>query len=397
MDALVVDCGRLVLPDGEAAAQRVLITQGKIQAIGAHLDAPPGAGYVDARAHTVAPGFVDIHVHGAAGVDTMDATPEALARMARFFAQHGVTAFLPTTMTAPDEAIDAVLVAVRAAQQQPPLGARILGVHLEGPFIAPSRAGAQPAVHIRPPTPASYRPWLSHGVVRLITLAPELEGSEALIADCVAHNIAIALGHSDATFEQALRAFGLGVTQLTHTFNAMRGLHHREPGPIGAALLHKGVFLQVIADGIHVHPAVLRLLYQCFGADRIAAITDAMSATGVGDGVFKLGGQDVFVTDGVARLKDGALAGSTLTMDQAFRTLLSATGCTLAEAARMCATTPARALGLSNKGQVAVGCDGDLVLLDERLSVKGVIVEGRPLNLHHSRDERLQGDVGLRP
>lgn len=390
MDALVVDCGRLLLPEGEARDQRLLIVQGKIQAIAAHLDAPSNARYLDARRWIVAPGFVDIHVHGAVGADTMDASQEALSRMAAFFARHGVTAFLPTTMTASDDAIQNALLAVRVAQQRRPFGERILGVHLEGPFIAPSRAGAQPTTAIRLPSPESYRLWLSQGVVQLITLAPEIEGCSALIAECVAQNISVALGHSEATFEQTLRAFDLGVNQLTHTFNAMRGLHHREPGPIGAALMRESVYLQVIADGVHVHPAMLRLLYRCFGADRLVVITDAMSATGVGDGVFKLGGQDVFVKGGVARLRDGALAGSTLTMDQAFRTMLSATGCTLAEAARMCATTPARAIGLTHKGQIALGCDADLVLLDEHLSVKGVLVKGEVVELDRSWTERLQ-------
>ncbi len=356
---MLIDCGSLVTYDRIEHDRRVLIEDGRICAIKAHMDAPADAIVLDARDRIVVPGFVDIHVHGAMDADTMDATPEALQTMARFFAVHGVTGFLPTTMTAPRELISAAIESIKraAAESHPgdgPVSARILGAHI------PRQRGAQPAAFMRPADPAEYRPWFESGVVRLITVAPEVGGVMQLIEDAQRSGVTVAIGHTDASYEQAQAAFAAGANQATHTYNAMRGLHHREPGALGAVLTNDATFAQLICDNVHVHPAAASVLYKGKGADRLALITDAMEATGLGDGEFTLGGQQVTVREGIARLDDGALAGSTLTMDAAFRNIIAATGCSLVEAARMCSGTPARAVGLGDrKGRIAPGYDAE--------------------------------------
>jgi len=380
---VVMDCGWLLLGGRIERQRRMLIEGGKIRAIAAHMDAPAGAAMIDAHEHLVLPGFIDIHAHGAMGADAMEARPEALRIMARFFAAHGVTGFLPTTMAASRDRILAAVESVGralagAVAAQGPASARILGVHVEGPYINPKQHGAQPPEFMRPADPDEYWSWFGSGVVKLVTVAPEVAGVMRLIEDAQRVGIAVALGHTDATYAQAQAAFAAGANQATHTFNAMRGLHHREPGALGAVLANDAVYAQLICDNTHVHPAAMAVLYKCKGAGRLAVITDAMQATGLGDGDFTLGGQPVVVRQGVARLADGALAGSTLTMDVAFRNIMAATGCTLAEASQMCSHTPACAIGMGDrKGKIAPGYDADLIILDRDLRVVRTIVGGQ--------------------
>lgn len=381
--ALAIDCGQIAVGDRIERDLRVLVDGDRIAEIAAHIDAPPGAQVIDAREGIVLPGFIDIHVHGAMDVDTMDGTPDSLRAMARFYAAHGVTAFLPTTMTATRASIDAAIDAAAAAMDAPPPAAdepaaAILGAHVEGPFINPKQRGAQDAALMRPADPAEYLPWFERGAVKLITVAPEMPGCMQLIADATRHGVAVAIGHTDATFDQAQAAFAAGANQATHTYNAMRGLHHREPGALGAVMVNPAVTAQLIADNVHVHPAAMQALYLLKGSDKIALITDAMEATGLGDGDFTLGTFDVFVREGVARLAGGALAGSTLTMDAALRNIIAATGCSLAAAARMASAAPAAAIGVADrKGRLAPGYDADLVVLDRDLRVARTIVAGR--------------------
>ena len=380
---LLIRCGQLVLPTAIAHNQCVFIQAGVIQEIAAHFDAPADTKIVDASNKIVLPGFIDTHVHGAMGADTMDATPEALRTMARFYAQHGVTGFLPTTMTATREEIDLAVENVAKAQawhvSKPPEGlAQILGVHIEGPYVNPRQCGAQPPQFMRPADPDEYRQWFATGAVRLITLAPEMgEANLKLIEYAITQNCAVAVGHTDATYDQTQRAFTLGANQATHTFNAMRPLRQREPGVVGGVLNNPAVFAQLIADNWHVHPATMNVLYKCKGADKIAVITDAMEATGLGDGEFKLGAHAVFVRNGKAKLKDGTLAGSLSTMDVCLQNVMAATGCSLVEASRMCSHTPALSIGLGQrKGRVAQGYDADLTILDADLNVIQTIVSG---------------------
>lgn len=342
---------------------------------------PPDQGdaeRIDAAGLWVVPGFVDIHIHGAAGHDTMDATPEALAGMARFLARHGVTGFLPTTVAAATEDILAAVKNVAACQKQDLDGARILGVHLEGPYLNPGRPGAQPAVHIRPADRAEYERFFAWGNVRCITLAPEMPGCRDLIAYAVERGAAAAVGHSAATYEEVLEAVALGLSQASHTFNAMPPLHHRRPGVVGAVLTCDELLAQVIADLVHLHPATVKLLVRAKGIRRTILVSDAIRATGLPDGLYELGGQPVRVREGIARLEpDGSLAGSTLTLDRALANVMAAAGISSAEALPAATAVPAASIGLADAcGTLAPGRWADLVLLDASLQVHLTMVGG---------------------
>lgn len=332
--------------------------------------------FFDATGYTTLPGFIDVHVHGGAGHDTMDATPEALAAMSHFFAQHGVTAFLPTTITAPHAEIRQAVANV-AATGAVESGARLLGVHVEGPYISPHYPGAQPASAIRPPNVNEFRELVAAGPMRMITLAPEEAGADELIALALEHDIVVVWGHTNATYEACVQAAQAGVTQATHTYNAMSGLHHRKPGVLGATLTLDTVYAQLIADKIHVHPAAMQVLARCKGIDRTILITDAMRAAGLSPGEYDLGGQTVTVADGACRLADGTLAGSILTMDQALKNFIAATGLSLAAAWPVTSRTPAASLGLGHElGMIAGNFLGDLILLDDNLTVVTTVVAG---------------------
>lgn len=365
------------------------IRRGRLVALNAS-GTDAGQPTLDASGCTILPGFIDLHVHGGAGHDTMDATPTALAAMCDFFAQHGVTAFLPTTMTAPHEDIRRAVAAVEDLSAQPPTGARMLGVHVEGPYISPVYPGAQPASFIRSPNLVEFAELLAAGPVHMITLAPEVRGADALIAAAQTAGVIAVWGHTNATYEECVRAAGLGMTQATHTYNAMSPLHHRKPGALGASLLLDTIYAQLIADNIHVHPGAMALLARCKGIERTVLITDAMRATGLPDGAYELGGQGVTVENGACRLADGTLAGSILTMDQALVNFMAATGLGLAAAWPVTSRTPAQALGRAGEfGALALGYQGDLVLLDADLAVVATVVEGEVVYLRDAG--RLSG------
>ena len=333
---------------------------------------------LDAQGCTILPGFIDVHVHGGAGFDTMDASVEALTTMARFFAQHGVTTFLPTTMTAPHPAILQAIAAVARQPAQALDGARIIGVHVEGPYISPKFPGAQPAIYIRQPSLDEFDALVAAGPVRMITLAPEEPGAAGLIAAALQHNVVAVLGHTNATYAECETAFAAGVTQATHTYNAMSALHHRYPGTLGAVLSNDAIYAQLIADTIHVHPAAIKILARCKGVQRTILITDAIRATGLADGKYDLGGQMVTVQGAICTLADGTLAGSVLTMERALANFMAATGLSLAEAWPTTSRTPAASLGLDGvTGSIVPGYWADLVLLDNALQVVATIVAGR--------------------
>jgi N-acetylglucosamine-6-phosphate deacetylase len=338
--------------------------------------------HLDGTGCIVLPGFIDLHIHGSAGHDTMDATAESLPAISAFLARHGVTSFTPTTMTAPHPPTLAAVQNVAAALAQPMPGAAILGVHLEGPYISPRFPGAQEKSNIRAANLDEFAELLAAGPVKLITLAPEELGADALMDAALAAGVKVIIGHSAATYQQAVAAFDRGVSQATHTFNAMTGLHHRQPGVVGAVLSDDRIFAQLIADTIHVHPAVTNVLARCKGPDRLLLITDAIRATGLADGKYELGGQPVFVGDGQCRLADGTLAGSILTMDAALRHFLAATDWSLEKAWPVTSRTPAAALGIGHEyGSIAPGYRADLVLLDDALDVVATVVGGRMVYL----------------
>ncbi len=330
----------------------------------------------------IVPGFIDVHVHGGYGSDFMEATPEAFDTITRFHGQHGTTSMLATTMTAPKSDIDAVLqTTADYMASAPAAGARLLGVHLEGPFISPHWPGAQNPNHIVPPNLSWVREWTETytNLIRQLTLAPEIEGADELIAYLHRLGVNVAAGHTDACFDQIITAVEHGLSQAVHTFNAMTGLHHREPGVAGATLTDPRIVAEVIADGVHVHPAVVKLLTMTKTDGNLVLITDAMAAAGLGDGQYSLGGLQVTVQNQVARLSDsGALAGSTLTMIDAFRFMVQQVGLSVPQASRLASANAARQLGIDGSyGTIRPGASADLVLLDRALNIVAVYRDGQ--------------------
>ncbi len=356
----------------------LLISAGKISALG-HRQAPPidGAVQIDASGHTLLPGFIDLHVHGGAGGDTMDARLESLQAMARFYAEHGCTGFLATTWSAPHTQILAALETIKVAMDRPIEGAALLGAHVEGPYLNPTYRGAQKPEAIRPIDREEVRALLAADVVRLLAFAPELDDAEWLIRTCRERGIRVSAAHTGATYEQICRAVELGVQQMTHTFNGMTGLHHRAPGAAGAALTLDALACELIADHQHVHPAVIDLIFRAKGADGVILITDAVAAAGMPPGEYPLDERMVTVHDDRVVLPDGTLAGSVLTMDRALANAAIATGLPIDVLWRSASLNAARALQLDQrKGSIAVGKDADLVLIDEAFIAQLTFVAG---------------------
>ena len=375
----IISGGIILTPDQTLRDHHLVIEDHKIKSLVAGSVSAQGKDerLIDAHDLWVIPGLIDIHVHGSYGHDTMDATPEALHAMARFFASHGVTSFLPTTVSTASEDITAAIDNI-STTEQPSDGAQILGVHLEGPYLNMEFKGAQPPEHIRSPDPKEYLSWLANGEVRLITLAPEIEGALSLIDHGVSQGIQFAVGHSGASYEEMVTATDQGLRQATHTFNGMLGLHHRQPGTAGAVLADDRIYAQVIADGVHLHPAIVKLLVRCKTPSRTILITDAMRATGLADGEYDLGGHVITVKDGVARTETGSLAGSTLSMDMALRNMIRFTGLSLSEAIPMATSVPAEAMGIKGqKGVLAPDADADVVILDTNLNVWLTMIAGQ--------------------
>ena len=328
----------------------------------------------------ILPGFVDLHVHGGGGADTMEAGEAALV-LARLHARHGTSALLATTMTAPMSDIEAALRAL--SPHCGPEGrrargaARILGVHLEGPYISPDKLGAQPAFQ-RPPSLDEILALNTLAPIRLVTLAPEVAGNLALIPQLVAAGMRVQIGHTEARYEQSLQALQAGASSFAHLFNAMSPMHHRAPGTVGAALAHAEQ-AELIPDLLHVHPGAIQVALRAVPG--LYAVTDATAAAGMPDGAYRLGRQTVHKCLGGVRLADGTLAGSTLTMDQALRNLVSI-GLTVADASARVSAHPARYLGLSDRGRLEAGAWADAVVLDPGgLTLQRVIIEGEEIDL----------------
>ena len=354
----------MLTPEGWLSG-RIAVSDGRIAAI-----EPVGSW----SEPLILPGFVDLHCHGGGGADIMDGG-EAARSVARLHARHGTTAFLATTMTAPMAEIERA-VADAAAEQRADDEARILGIHLEGPFISPDRLGAQPPFAI-PGDAAIMERLCGLARIRVVTLAPEADDDGSLRRWLAGRGIRVQLGHSSCDYETAVAAFSDGVSGVTHLFNAMTGLHHRAPGIVGAALAHAD-FAELIPDLLHVHPGAIRAALRAI--PRLYAVTDATAASGLSDGDYHLGRMSVRKCGNGVRLKDGTLAGSSLTMLQAFRNLVSL-GLSIEDASYRTATVPADYLGEMDRGRVRRGAWADMVILDRRLDLVAVYVEGSRVTL----------------
>lgn len=373
----------------------VLIEDARIHAVGARaaIELPRGARAVDLGSGSLVPGFVDVHIHGAGGHDVMEGSREALLVIGQTLLGYGTTAYLATTVTAPrDETLRSLdrLSRTIAELRREAAGehAQCLGIHLEGPFISHARRGVHPAEHIQPASPKLLEQMLTaaQGEVRILTLAPEIEGADELIDLARRRGVIVSLGHTDATHEQALRAIARGASHAVHLFNAMRPFHHRETGVLGAVLTDSRVTAELIADGVHVEGAALRLALAAKGREGIILVSDGTSATGMPDGQYRLGTMTVNVAGGVCRSQEGKLAGSVLTLDRAVRNIMALAEVEFAPALALATQNPARLLGLAaSKGSIRPGADADLVCLDSNLCVSSVMVGGR----RDSRDSRL--------
>ena len=364
--------GRLILPDTDGnfkICAGALNFDEKIISIGEPVN---GAELIDAENNFVAPGFINIHIHGAAGVDTMDDNINALKKFTEFLPSSGVTSFLPTTMTVPLEKIYRALERVRAGKKFSK-GARILGAHLEGPFISKKFKGAQAEENILPADFELIKNFSD--VIKIITVAPEETGFE-FIDRCLAENIIVSIGHSAATYEVATAAIARGANHITHLFNAQSGLHHRKPGIVGAAL-DSNANVELIADNVHVHPAAQRIVAKVKPLSQIILITDSIRACGLGDGISELGGQKVFVKGNLATLEDGTLVGSVAKMNEVLKNFCANTNTDVATGVELVTKNPAVELKIYDKlGSLEVGKAADITLFDDDFNIKKTFVGG---------------------
>lgn len=390
MSATAIYADRALTPLKEIPDCVVVIEDRRIAAVGRRdtIHVPPQAREIRAPGMTIVPGFVDVHIHGAGGHDVMEADPAALHTVARTAARFGTTSLVATTVTAALDrtcrSLEGIARFIRA-QSSPSSAdtqAEIIGIHFEGPFISHARRGVHPEEWIAVPSVELLRRMLgaAAGCGKILTLAPELPGALDLVDAARAEGLVVALGHTDATYNETHAAIQRGARHAVHVFNAMRPFSHRETGVLGAVLTSPDVTTELIADGVHVDPAAMRLLFAAKGTPRVILVSDATSAAGMPDGTYRLGTFEVTVSGGVCRNVHGRLAGSTLTLDRALRNVV-ALGVPLADAVRMLTLNPATLLGLElTKGVLVPGADADLVLLNSDLHVAGVMTRGAGLN-----------------
>jgi len=384
MTTTLLHVGRAFTPTIELQDASILIRDGIIEAIGprSSMNLPAGAQEITASDKIACPGFIDVHIHGAGGHDVMEGTIDALQAVARTVAACGTTSFVATTVTANPDLIrqSAEGIAKYIALQNQANGSRaeVLGIHFEGPFISPARRGVHPPQWIRLPSADLLGQFIdaAAGQARILTIAPELPGAMPCIDAARKSGLVVGIGHTDATCEQARAAIVRGAHHAIHVYNAMRPFSHRDSGVIGAVLTSPEVTAELIADGVHVDDTAMKLLFQAKGAGGVILISDGISATGMPEGKYMLGGLEVTVSGGVCRNAEGKLAGSTLTLDRALRNIVNL-GASLGDALRMLTLNPASLLGIeSKKGSLRHGADADIVLLDESLHVTQVFTRG---------------------
>jgi N-acetylglucosamine-6-phosphate deacetylase len=367
--------GKIITRD-QVIENKVLIFDDKITAICDSVDGMCDVEVIDAKNCYVSPGFIDIHIHGAFGCDAMDGEQEAIETIRKGLCRYGVTGFLPTTISLDKESIKKALDNIRRAAHAKVSGAKILGAHLEGPFINALRKGAHVEEHIMKADYELIKDYLD--IIKIITIAPEIEGHMDFIRVMHQHSpIRFSIGHSNATYEEAMDAIEAGIKSATHIFNAMSGLNHREPG-VAAAVLNSDIYCELIADKIHVHPAMFKLLLNTKTCDKLILITDAMRAACMKHGVYSLGGQQVTVEQGAARLSDGTLAGSVLRLNEAVKNLWENTDLSLHQVIRTVTINPAKLLGIDSElGSIEAGKKADIITFDENIDIQATFIEGK--------------------
>ncbi|WP_394341271.1 N-acetylglucosamine-6-phosphate deacetylase [Photobacterium leiognathi] len=369
---------RIFTPTGIAYNQYVIVNDGKIEAITE--TKPLDCDVTELEGQTLVPGFIDIHIHGRAGADVMDATPQALQTIADALPKTGVVAWVGTTVTAPWQDIINALQQVREFCQQPKqVGAKLLGSFLEGPYFTEAYRGSHPTQYLQAPSIAALaelKEVAGDSLIR-VALAPEYQGSDEAIQWLTAQGIKTSIAHTSANFEQVTTAHQHGADCGVHLFNGMSGLHHREPGCAGAVLFHD-MLAELIADGIHVHPVMMQLAYRMKGYQQLALITDCMRAGGLSDGKYQLGAQMITVTNGEARTDDGSLAGSTCSLDQALRNMIMLAGVPEWEAVQMATSVPAKYVGIDDKlGFIKPGYNASFALLDPQFQIQATLIDGQ--------------------
>lgn len=370
--------GKIVLPDGVVVGKALAFDDESGKIMGIVDNAPDGANVIDACGNYIAPGLVDIHIHGYLGEDTSDAKPEGIKKMAYGVAKNGVTSFLPTTMTVSKDEIIAALNAVRSLKEESKTwdGAEIIGVHAEGPFINPNKKGAQAEENILVPDADFILE--NADIITSVTLAPEMDKDHACIKKLAKEsNVLVSMGHTDATFDEAMSAARDGVCHATHLFNAMSALAHRNPGVVGAALASENVSVEVIADTFHINPGLYSIISKVKG-DKMVLITDCTRAGGMPDGEYDLGGQPIFLKGIECRLADGTIAGSVLKLNDAVKNVLNNTNLPVNEVFKMASLNPATSIHCENRiGSLEAGKDADIIIADENINIVRTIKKGR--------------------
>jgi N-acetylglucosamine-6-phosphate deacetylase len=380
----LITAGTVLTPSESIPNGAVLVADGCIESVGPRRSFNNADRTFEFPEEVLAPGFIDLHIHGAAGHDFMQSDAEAFRKIGRFLARHGTTSYLPTSFTSAEDELLPALAVMGGAIATPPVGtetapcARPIGIHLEGPFISDARSGVHPAAHIQRPSVVALSRYLkaARGAIRIVTIAPETPRALAVIRDAVDRGITVALGHTNANFEEARAAIDAGARHSTHTFNSMRRMIHREPGVVGAILSEQRMYADIVADGLHVHPPVVDVFLRCKGRDRAILVSDATSPTGMPNGTYHLGNFEVEV-DGLRVESHGKLAGSVLTLEVAVQNVMKYAGWTLADAIRLVTINPAQLLGLENKGRITTGADADFVVLSPEGDVRRTFISGQ--------------------
>jgi N-acetylglucosamine-6-phosphate deacetylase len=387
MTTTCLHVGRAFTPKGELRDAAVLFRNGVIEFVGPreNLVVPQNAKEIVAKDKIAAPGFIDVHIHGAGGRDVMEGTDEALRKVAATVASHGTTSFVATTVTADPSAIvrssEGIARYIALQHKETVAAAEVLGIHFEGPFISPVRRGVHPTEWLQLPAAELLDKFVAaaQGNALLLTIAPELLGAMPCIDAARKAGMVVGIGHTDATYEQARAAVARGAHHAIHTYNAMRPFSHRDPGVIGAVLTSPDITAELIADGVHVDETAMRVLLQAKGAAGVILISDGISATGMPDGTYALGGFEITMRGGVCRNSEGKLAGSTLTLDRALRNIVKL-GASLEDALRMLTLNPAKLLCIDNKkGALRANADADIILLDENLHLTQAYTRGLPV------------------